>query len=122
MRLLPAAPRSAWLRALTLVPAGLQKPPSCWAVLTQDRVTIVLLAVGQDLYLLDNTSCSVVVSEPWRHQWGAGRSAAPSASWQVLPPHPGQGQSCGDKADTAWEGTVTLWPALGPLCSTGAGT
>ncbi|XP_040555025.1 vacuolar protein sorting-associated protein 16 homolog isoform X1 [Gallus gallus] len=47
------------LRRMPEVP-GLQKPPSCWAVLTQDRVTIVLLAVGQDLYLLDNTSCSVV--------------------------------------------------------------
>ncbi|NXI90144.1 VPS16 protein, partial [Psophia crepitans] len=52
------------LRRMPEVP-GLQKPPSCWAVLSQDRVTIVLLAVGQDLYLLDNTSCSVVVSEPW---------------------------------------------------------
>ncbi|NWY53083.1 VPS16 protein, partial [Chionis minor] len=50
------------LRRMPEVP-GLQKPPSCWAVLSQDRVTIVLLAVGQDLYLLDNTSCSVVVSE-----------------------------------------------------------
>ncbi|NXH79255.1 VPS16 protein, partial [Hydrobates tethys] len=53
------------LRRMPEVP-GLQKPPSCWAVLSQDRVTIVLLAVGQDLYLLDNTSCSVVVSEPRR--------------------------------------------------------
>ncbi|NWX10597.1 VPS16 protein, partial [Caloenas nicobarica] len=51
------------LRRMPEVP-GLQKPPSCWAVLSQDRVTIVLLAVGQDLYLLDNTSCSVVVSDP----------------------------------------------------------
>ncbi|NXI47252.1 VPS16 protein, partial [Galbula dea] len=50
------------LRRMPEVP-GLQKPPSCWAVLSQDRVTIVLLAVGQDLYLLDNTSCSVVVSD-----------------------------------------------------------
>ncbi|NXF94371.1 VPS16 protein, partial [Eubucco bourcierii] len=48
------------LRRMPEVP-GLQKPPSCWAVLSQDRVTIVLLAVGQDLYLLDNTSCSVVL-------------------------------------------------------------
>ncbi|NXO86135.1 VPS16 protein, partial [Sitta europaea] len=39
---------------------GLQKPPPCWAVLSQDRVTVVLLAVGQELFLLDNTSCSVV--------------------------------------------------------------
>uniref|UniRef100_A0A803T410 Vacuolar protein sorting-associated protein 16 homolog n=1 Tax=Anolis carolinensis TaxID=28377 RepID=A0A803T410_ANOCA len=47
------------LRRLPEVP-GLQKPPSCWTVLCQDRVTIVLLAVGQDLYLLDNTTCSLV--------------------------------------------------------------
>ncbi|NXJ71945.1 VPS16 protein, partial [Rostratula benghalensis] len=50
------------LRRMPEVP-GLQKPPSCWAVLSQDRVTIILLAIGQDLYLLDNTSCSVVVSD-----------------------------------------------------------
>ncbi|NXX18009.1 VPS16 protein, partial [Podargus strigoides] len=50
------------LRRMPEVP-GLQKPPSCWAVLSQDRVTIILLAVGQDLFLLDNTSCSVVVSD-----------------------------------------------------------
>ncbi|NWU93069.1 VPS16 protein, partial [Upupa epops] len=50
------------LRRMPEVP-GLQKPPSCWAVLSQDRVTIVLLAVGQDLYLLDNTSCSIVVRD-----------------------------------------------------------
>ncbi|NXI30897.1 VPS16 protein, partial [Sterrhoptilus dennistouni] len=49
------------LRRLPEVP-GLQKPPPCWAVLSQDRVTVVLLAVGQELFLLDNTSCSVVVS------------------------------------------------------------
>ncbi|NXH60479.1 VPS16 protein, partial [Rhabdornis inornatus] len=50
------------LRRLPEVP-GLQKPPPCWAVLSQDRVTVVLLAVGQELFLLDNTSCSVVVRE-----------------------------------------------------------
>ncbi|NXH92303.1 VPS16 protein, partial [Edolisoma coerulescens] len=52
------------LRRLPEVP-GLQKPPPCWAVLSQDRVTVVLLAVGQELFLLDNTSCSVVC--PSRH-------------------------------------------------------
>ncbi|XP_063286281.1 vacuolar protein sorting-associated protein 16 homolog isoform X2 [Pelobates fuscus] len=35
-------------------------PPTCWAVLFQDRVTLVLVAVGKDLYLLDNTTCSVL--------------------------------------------------------------
>ncbi|NWI53915.1 VPS16 protein, partial [Calyptomena viridis] len=48
------------LRRLPEVP-GLQQPPGCWAVLSQDRVTVVLLAVGPELFLLDNTSCSSVV-------------------------------------------------------------
>ncbi|NXS68391.1 VPS16 protein, partial [Pandion haliaetus] len=94
------------LRRMPEVP-GLQKPPSCWAVLSQDRVTIVLLAVGQDLYLLDNTSCSVVVSELQQVSVGSrvvcsplhslagpspvphhpmGCSPAPCTHWQVLPP------------------------------------
>ncbi|XP_050176976.1 vacuolar protein sorting-associated protein 16 homolog [Myiozetetes cayanensis] len=47
------------LRRLPEVP-GLQQPPACWAVLSQDRVTVVLLAVGPELFLLDNTSCSSV--------------------------------------------------------------
>ncbi|NWV37508.1 VPS16 protein, partial [Grantiella picta] len=50
------------LRRLPEVP-GLQKPPPCWTVLSQDRVTMVLLAVGQELFVLDNTSCSAVVRE-----------------------------------------------------------
>ncbi|XP_030921124.1 vacuolar protein sorting-associated protein 16 homolog [Geospiza fortis] len=48
------------LRRLPEVP-GLQKAPLCWTVLAQDRVTMVLLAMGQELFLLDNTSCSVLV-------------------------------------------------------------
>ncbi|CAI5784905.1 sorting-associated 16 homolog [Podarcis lilfordi] len=47
------------LRRLPQVP-GVQKPPSCWAVLCQERVTVLLVAVGQELYLLDNTTCSPV--------------------------------------------------------------
>ncbi|CAB1327603.1 unnamed protein product [Coregonus sp. 'balchen'] len=47
------------LRRLPEVP-GLQVAPSCWAVLTQDRQTKVLLANGADLYILDNTSCTPV--------------------------------------------------------------
>ncbi|KAM6989130.1 vacuolar protein sorting-associated protein 16 homolog [Passerculus sandwichensis] len=47
------------LRRLPEVP-GLQKAPPCWTVLAQDRVTMVLLAMGQELFLLDNTSCSVL--------------------------------------------------------------
>ncbi|NXA12236.1 VPS16 protein, partial [Sapayoa aenigma] len=51
------------LRRLPEVP-GLHQPPGCWAVLSQDRVTVVLLAVGPELFLLDNTSCSSVVRGP----------------------------------------------------------
>ncbi|NXK73564.1 VPS16 protein, partial [Amazona guildingii] len=64
------------LRRMPEVP-GLQQPPSCWAVLSQDRVAIVLLAVGQDLCLLDSTSCSVVVSDP---RGGIG----PILAWEKL--------------------------------------
>ncbi|XP_044158548.1 vacuolar protein sorting-associated protein 16 homolog isoform X2 [Bufo gargarizans] len=34
--------------------------PSCWAVLLQDRMALILVAIGKDLYLLDNTACSVI--------------------------------------------------------------
>ncbi|RXM32863.1 Vacuolar protein sorting-associated protein 16-like [Acipenser ruthenus] len=47
------------LRRLPEVP-GLQVAPSCWAVLTQDRQTKVVLASGKDLYVLDNTACTPV--------------------------------------------------------------
>ncbi|XP_053258095.1 vacuolar protein sorting-associated protein 16 homolog [Podarcis raffonei] len=47
------------LRRLPQVP-GVQKPPSCWTVLCQERVTVLLVAIGQELYLLDNTTCSPV--------------------------------------------------------------
>ncbi|XP_056156958.1 vacuolar protein sorting-associated protein 16 homolog isoform X1 [Lampris incognitus] len=47
------------LRRLPEIPA-LQGAPSCWAVLTQDRQTKVLLANGTDLFILDNTSCTAV--------------------------------------------------------------
>ncbi|KAG8453094.1 hypothetical protein GDO86_004782 [Hymenochirus boettgeri] len=47
------------LRRLPDIP-GLRGPPSCWTVLYNDRAQMVLAAVGTDLFLLDNTSCSVV--------------------------------------------------------------
>ncbi|XP_034035762.1 vacuolar protein sorting-associated protein 16 homolog [Thalassophryne amazonica] len=47
------------LRRLPEVP-GLQGAPSCWAVLTQDRQTKVLLANGSDIFIVDNTSCTAV--------------------------------------------------------------
>lgn len=137
MRLLPTAPRSGWRGALTLVRgAGLQKPPSCWAVLSQDRVTIVLLAVGQDLYLLDNTSCSVVVSDPRRPSEGSGAVCGlqhPLAGSSPVPCCPTgsrdtwPGQRGEDKAGTAWEGTALASsqpltqsvPACGTFCVPG---
>ncbi|KAK7877787.1 hypothetical protein WMY93_031547 [Mugilogobius chulae] len=50
------------LRRLPEVP-GLQGAPSCWAVLSQDRQTKVLLCTGPELFVLDNTSC-IAVSPP----------------------------------------------------------
>ncbi|KAM4559884.1 vacuolar protein sorting-associated protein 16 homolog isoform 1-T1 [Odontesthes bonariensis] len=47
------------LRRLPEVP-GLQGKPTCWAVLTQDRQTKVLLSNGPELFVLDNTSCTAV--------------------------------------------------------------
>lgn len=39
---------------------GSKTPPSCWTVLFQDRATLILAAVGKDLYLLDNAMCSIL--------------------------------------------------------------
>ncbi|XP_077623102.1 vacuolar protein sorting-associated protein 16 homolog isoform X2 [Crocuta crocuta] len=47
------------LRRMPEVP-GLQSAPSCWTTLCQDRVAHILLAVGPDLYLLDQSACSAV--------------------------------------------------------------
>ncbi|XP_028919250.1 vacuolar protein sorting-associated protein 16 homolog isoform X1 [Ornithorhynchus anatinus] len=47
------------LRRMPDVP-GLQQSPTCWTVLSQDRLTLILLAMGTDLFLLDNTVCSPV--------------------------------------------------------------
>ncbi|NXE30720.1 VPS16 protein, partial [Ardeotis kori] len=89
------------LRRMPEVP-GLQKPPSCWAVLSQDRVTIILLAAGQDLYLLDNTSCSVVVSELRRAS--AGQSAPPTLAGRSLPSPAG----CSPASSAAWQVPLAL--------------
>lgn len=43
--------------------SGLQGKPSSWAVLSQDRQTKVLLSIGPELYILDNTSCTAVVRQ-----------------------------------------------------------
>ncbi|XP_042326077.1 vacuolar protein sorting-associated protein 16 homolog [Sceloporus undulatus] len=71
------------LRRLPEVP-GLQKPPSCWTVLCQDRVTIILLAVGQDLYLLDNTTCSLVTLPGLSPQAGSYLRMAVSFNYRFL--------------------------------------
>ncbi|KAM6346728.1 vacuolar protein sorting-associated protein 16 homolog isoform 3-T3 [Podargus strigoides] len=71
------------LRRMPEVP-GLQKPPSCWAVLSQDRVTIILLAVGQDLFLLDNTSCSVVTPPGMSPSAGTYLQMAVSFNYRCL--------------------------------------
>ncbi|KAK2888891.1 hypothetical protein Q8A67_014266 [Cirrhinus molitorella] len=47
------------LRRLPEVP-GLQGAPTCWAVLTQDRQSKVLVANGSHLFVLDNTACTHV--------------------------------------------------------------
>ncbi|MEE6489900.1 hypothetical protein FKM82_015712 [Ascaphus truei] len=47
------------LRRMAEIP-GPKSPPSCWTVLFQDRVTMVLIAIGKELYLLDNTSYSIL--------------------------------------------------------------
>ncbi|NXW36838.1 VPS16 protein, partial [Phaetusa simplex] len=115
------------LRRMPEVP-GLQKPPSCWAVLSQDRVTIVLLAVGQDLYLLDNTSCSVVVSELWwpvtgsRVAWCpphslAGPSPVPCCPWDAFQPPALAGRSF----LLLSHGKVCTAGTSGPILSRGKG-
>ncbi|XP_067389630.1 vacuolar protein sorting-associated protein 16 homolog isoform X2 [Emydura macquarii macquarii] len=71
------------LRRMPEVP-GLQKLPSCWAVLSQDRVTIILLAIGQDLYRLDNTSCSVVTPPGMSPHAGAYVQMAVSFNYRCL--------------------------------------
>uniref|UniRef100_A0A8C9UGI7 Vacuolar protein sorting-associated protein 16 homolog n=1 Tax=Serinus canaria TaxID=9135 RepID=A0A8C9UGI7_SERCA len=68
------------LRRLPEVP-GLQKPPPCWTVLAQDRVTMVLLAMGQELFLLDNTSCSVLVRHFGNLGWACAVSAVTTVPW-----------------------------------------
>ncbi|XP_062991766.1 vacuolar protein sorting-associated protein 16 homolog [Elgaria multicarinata webbii] len=71
------------LRRMPEVP-GLQKPPSCWSVLCQDRVTVILLAVGQDLYLLDNTTCSQVTLPGLNPHAGAYLRMAVSFNYHYL--------------------------------------
>uniref|UniRef100_A0A8D0LAY6 Vacuolar protein sorting-associated protein 16 homolog n=1 Tax=Sphenodon punctatus TaxID=8508 RepID=A0A8D0LAY6_SPHPU len=71
------------LRRLPEVP-GLQKRPSCWAVLCQDRVLVILLAVGQELYLLDNTSFTLVTPPELSPHAGAYLQMAVSFNYRYL--------------------------------------
>uniref|UniRef100_A0A674KBK7 Vacuolar protein sorting-associated protein 16 homolog n=1 Tax=Terrapene triunguis TaxID=2587831 RepID=A0A674KBK7_9SAUR len=92
------------LRRMPEVP-GLQKLPSCWAVLSQDRVTIILLAIGQDLYLLDNTSCSVVTPPGISPHAGAYVQMAVSFNYCYLALFTDTG--------SIWMGTSSLKEKLG---------
>lgn len=54
---------------------GLQSAPSCWTTLCQDRVAHILLAVGPDLYLLDQSACSAVVRAQGAREMKVAREA-----------------------------------------------
>ncbi|XP_041937037.1 vacuolar protein sorting-associated protein 16 homolog [Alosa sapidissima] len=71
------------LRRLPEVP-GLQEAPSCWAVLTQDRQSKVLLAYGADLFILDNTACTAVTPPGLSPQATSIVSMAVSFSYKYL--------------------------------------
>ncbi|XP_062303702.1 vacuolar protein sorting-associated protein 16 homolog [Osmerus eperlanus] len=71
------------LRRLPEVP-GLQGKPSCWAVLTQDRQSKVLLANGADLYILDNTACTAVTPPGLSPQASSILHMAVSFSYKYL--------------------------------------
>ncbi|XP_017296422.1 vacuolar protein sorting-associated protein 16 homolog [Kryptolebias marmoratus] len=70
------------LRRLPEVP-GLQGKPSSWVVLTQDRQTKVLLSIGPELYVLDNTSC-IAVCPPGLSQAGSIVHMSVSFSYKYL--------------------------------------
>uniref|UniRef100_A0A3B5ML19 Vacuolar protein sorting-associated protein 16 homolog n=1 Tax=Xiphophorus couchianus TaxID=32473 RepID=A0A3B5ML19_9TELE len=71
------------LRRLPEVP-GLQGQPSCWAVLTQDRQTKVLVSSGPELYVLDNTSCTAVYPPGLSPQAGSIVHMSVSFSYKYL--------------------------------------
>lgn len=53
--------RSGPCFVFVIVSIGLEGAPTCWAVLTQDRQSKVLVANESQLFILDNTSCTSVV-------------------------------------------------------------
>ncbi|KYO29943.1 vacuolar sorting-associated protein 16-like protein [Alligator mississippiensis] len=84
---------------------SLQKPPSCWAVLFQDRVTVILLATGQELYLLDNTSCNAMTPPGLSPQAGAYLQMAVSFNYRYVALYTDTGY--------IWMGTATFKEKLG---------
>ncbi|KAM4023866.1 vacuolar protein sorting-associated protein 16 homolog [Anomaloglossus baeobatrachus] len=50
------------LRRMPDIP-GAKVPPSCWTVLHQDRTTLILVAIGKELFLLDNTAVSIIFKD-----------------------------------------------------------
>uniref|UniRef100_A0A8C5DAU4 Vacuolar protein sorting-associated protein 16 homolog n=1 Tax=Gouania willdenowi TaxID=441366 RepID=A0A8C5DAU4_GOUWI len=71
------------LRRLPEVP-GLQEKPSSWLVLSQDRQTKVLLSVGSEMFVLDNTSCTAVVPPGLSPQTGSIIHMSVSFSYKYL--------------------------------------
>ncbi|KAE8628373.1 hypothetical protein XENTR_v10007488 [Xenopus tropicalis] len=71
------------LRRLPEIPA-LRGPPTCWTVLFNDRVPLVLAAVGPDLYLLDNTSCTAVTLPGMSPLAGSALQMAVSFNYKYL--------------------------------------
>uniref|UniRef100_A0A1A7XRE5 Vacuolar protein sorting-associated protein 16 homolog n=1 Tax=Iconisemion striatum TaxID=60296 RepID=A0A1A7XRE5_9TELE len=71
------------LRRLPEVP-GLQGMPSCWDVLTQDRQAKVLLSIGPELFVLDNTCCTAVCPPGLSPQAGSIVHMSISFSYKYL--------------------------------------
>lgn len=91
------------LRRLPEVP-GLQGAPCCWAVLTQDRQTKVLLSTGPDLYILDNTSCTAVYPPGLSPDSGSILQMSVSFSYKYL--------SLFTQTGLVWTGTSNLQEKL----------
>ncbi|XP_066543432.1 vacuolar protein sorting-associated protein 16 homolog [Amia ocellicauda] len=94
------------LRRLPEVP-GLQGAPLCWAVLTQDRQTKVLLATGRELYILDNTACTALTPPGLEPQSCSFVQMAVSFSYKHLALFTDTG--------LVWMGTASLKEKLGEV-------
>uniref|UniRef100_A0A8C9STS5 Vacuolar protein sorting-associated protein 16 homolog n=1 Tax=Scleropages formosus TaxID=113540 RepID=A0A8C9STS5_SCLFO len=94
------------LRRLPEVP-GLQGAPSCWAVLSQDRQSKVLLAAGPDLYMLDTTACTPVIPPGLTPQASSIVHMAVSFSYKYLAFFTDSGH--------VWMGSANLKDKLGEV-------